>query len=208
MSACRGCHSAVTLCPVWGCETLLNCDFKHWLQVVKHRPVFPIIQKTLVWAIFPSSDSSGGAGGWLVAGTLEAWHQMSPGHPWSLAMVRVRGSNSVTGLIMPSQCQVNRGDLPQILHFIQSIWALTISYIRDTRVGKYLNFFHVLVSGFVILWNIFSHESVERRIVNCVCLPALAGTRISGIVFFMEEMSSHITNEPQHWEGRGHCIPA
>ena len=48
----------------------------------------------------------------------------------------------------------------------------------------------------------------ERISLLCVCLPALAGTRISGIVFFMEEMSSHITDEPQHWDGREHRIPA
>ena len=168
-------HSAVTLCPVWGCETLLNCDSKHWLQVVKHRPVFPIIQKTLVWAIFPSSDSSGGARGWLVAGTLEAWHQMSPGHPWSLAMVRVRGSNSVTGLIMPSQCQVNRGDLPQILHFIQLIWAHKLFLISrtKTRVGKYLNIVLCFSQWICLSCEIFSLKSPSRELmwVVYVCQP-------------------------------------
>ena len=173
MSACRGCHSAVTLCPVWGCETLLNCDFKHWLQVVKHRPVFPIIQKTLVWAIFPSSDSSGGAGGWLVAGTLEAWHQMSPGHPWSLAMVRVRGSNSVTGLIMPSQCQVNRGDLPQILHFIQ--FNLSPNHFlhpwHRTRLAKYLNIFSCFSQWIWSSCEIFSLKNPSRE-VSELCMFA------------------------------------
>ena len=81
-----------------------------WIAAVSEAP--PCIShntENTVWAIFPSSDSWEVPGADWWAGTLEAWHQMSPGHPWSLAMVRVRGSNSVTGLIMPSVCQVSRG---------------------------------------------------------------------------------------------------
>ena len=137
MLACRGCHSAVThsvLCHVvklfWiVIPNVISCRFQ------STAPIFPIIQKTLVWAILASSDGAAGAGGWCVVGTLEAWHQMSPGHPWSLAMVRVRGSNSVTGLIMPSLCQVNRGyRMLTSLHSVNlsSLGPQPYSGIRDT----------------------------------------------------------------------------
>ena len=85
-----------------GCEIFLNA-------ISEAPPCISHNTENTVWAIFPSSDSWEVPGADWWAGTLEAWHQMSPGHPWSLAMVRVRGSNSVTGLIMPPLCQVSRG---------------------------------------------------------------------------------------------------
>ena len=48
MAAVR-CHSEVTLCLVWAHQVVKF----FWMQFLKHRPVFPIIQKTLCEQFFP-----------------------------------------------------------------------------------------------------------------------------------------------------------
>ena len=98
-----------------------NCE---WLQVLKHLPVFPIIQKTVCEQFFPHPIADGRCQG-LIGGPGHWRHGIRclraiPDHwPWSGSEAAIQWQASLC-----RHCVRSTEDIGCLLHFIQLIWAI------------------------------------------------------------------------------------